>query len=101
MKNSEFKVGSHILVQGNRGIVENITRCKEYDATLTGLCRDTYVLTDENYKKMAEDWKGLKPTGRTATYFTVSFDTEDRLKNTTYNHGTYGCLDEFENYGTW
>lgn len=103
MKNSEFTVGSHILVHGNKGIVEGITRCKEYKALLFNrqLCKSEYVLTEEDASDMRNRGYELIPTGRTATYFTVSFDTEEYLNNTSYNHAQYGCLDEFENYGTW
>lgn len=102
MKNSEFTVGSHILVYGNKGIVESITRCKEYKASINSkLCISEYVLTEEDASDMRNRGYELIPTGRTETHFKVSFDTEEHLKNTSYNHAVYGCLDEFENYGTW
>lgn len=99
MRNKDFSVGDHITVYGFKGIVEKILNCKEYK--VDRLCRDTMVISDEEAKELENKGYTLVETGRTATYFTISFDTDEGLKNTSYNHGSYGCLDEFENYGTW
>jgi len=101
MKNKEFKLGDHILVQGNRGTVESITNMVEYNAKYDGKDLRNYVLSDEQANNMLIKGYELTATGRTATYFKVNFDSEELLKNTGYNHGTYGCIDEYEMYGTW
>lgn len=101
MKNSEFKIGSHITVYGNKGIVENITKCKEYECSYNNKKIDTSVYTEEAVEAMRKKGYILIETGRTATYFTVDFESEKQLKNTAYDHGCYGCIDEYENYGTW
>ena len=69
MKNSEFKVGDNIIVQGNR-------------------------------EKIAEIENVFTETGRTATYFKVYFLGAD-LKGTGYDGGWYGCIDDYEMYGTF
>lgn len=103
MKNSEFRVGSHISVYGNHGIVKAIERLKEYKVDYMGqvIGNGLNVLSDESVERMRAKGYTCEPTGRTATYFTVSFETEESLKGTSYDGGTYGCLDEFGDYGTW
>lgn len=103
MLNKEFKIGSHIVVHGYKGIVEEITNCKEYKMDYKGrvMGNGLAILSDANAEETIAKGYTLIPTGRTATYFTVSFENEPSLKKTSYNGGSYGCLDEFENYGTW
>lgn len=101
MRNSEFKIGDHILVVGNRGIVKDICKCKEVKYGFNGKNCGVQTMTDENIADIIEKGYSVEYTGRTATYFTVSFDTEESLKNTAYDNGTYGCIDDFENFGTW
>lgn len=101
MKNSELKVGSHITICGNKGIVEKVTKCKEYEYSYKDHVIGTSVFTDEAVKVMEEKGYTLVYTGRTATYFDVDFSNDSRVKGTPYDHGCYGCVDEYENYGTW
>lgn len=102
MYNKEYKIGSHISIHGYNGIVEKIINCKEYEVSYkNNLIDKQMILSDENVKAMLQKEYALKSTGRTATYFIVSFNNEESLKNTAYNGGCYGCLDEYEEYGTW
>lgn len=99
MNNKNFKVGDHILVQGNKGVVEELCYSKEYKCK--NLFSGTKILTDETKENLIAKGYELEPTGRTHTSFKVDFKNEESLKNTTFNHGWYGCLDEFEMYGIW
>ena len=100
MKNSEFKVGSHILVQGHKGIVEEITRQKECKYFYKGKEGETVCLEDNQIEDMIQRGFVVEETGRTRTLFKIEF--VDELKHWgQYNHGTYGCLDDYEEYGTW
>lgn len=101
MKNKHFKVGDHILVYGNKGIVKEIYNCKEYKVEYKTTYVDTTCYSDENIKHMIAKGYTVTPTGRTATYFKVKFLSETGLENTAYDNGEYGCLDEYESYGTW
>lgn len=101
MQNSEFEIGSHIIVHGNRGIVESITKCKEYTCIYNSKKIDKALLcTKEEAETLRKDGYTLIATGRTATYFKIDFSLEKQLKNTAYNHTYYGCVDEYENYDT-
>ena len=102
MKNSEFKIGSHITVCGNRGIVENIVNYKEYICIYNGKKIDRKLLyTKEEAEEKLKNGYTLIATGRTATYFKLDFSNEKQLKNTVYDHSYYGCVDDYENYDTW
>lgn len=103
MNNKSFKVGDNIIVSGFRGVVESISNCNEYRVSYNGKVLGNGLEVFDATTAEACRAKGytLEPTGRTATYFTVCFDDNDELKNSSYNHGTFGCLDDFENYGTF
>ena len=103
MKNTEFRIGDHIAVYGNKGIVRDIEHLKEYELSYNGqkIGNGRAVMTDENAADTAARGYTVTPTGRTATYFTVTFENEPGLAGTHYDGGVYGCLDGFENYGTW
>ena len=76
MNNKNFKVGSHILVQGNMGIVEEITNCVEYKVSYGYEDCGERILTEEQTQDMLERGYKLTATGRTATYFKVNFENE-------------------------
>ena len=103
MKNSEFKIGSHIMVQGYKGVVEEIYTYKEYKVDFEGkiLGNGLELVDDDNAENMKAKGYNLVPTGRTGTYFKVSFKDEENIKDTVYDNGTYGCIDDFEEFGTW
>ena len=102
MKNKDFRIGDNILVCGNKGIIAEINNFCEYYIEYNGkpVNDGKTFLTDEDAIETIKNGYTLKPTGKTATYFKVNF-IEESLKNTCYDGGFYGCLDEFENYGTW
>lgn len=104
MENKYFNVGDHISVYGNKGIITGITHCKEYNISFNGKPlrgNGLEVLTDDAAAATKKNGYTLIETGRTATYFKVDFSNEESLKGTVYDGGEYGCLDDFENYGTW
>lgn len=101
MKNSEFKVGSHISVYGHKGIVVSIDRCLEFELSYDGKNLGTHCFNAKQALETAGRGYTLIATGRTATYFIVSFENDEYLKGTGYDNAEYGCLDEFSNYGTW
>lgn len=100
MLNKDFKVGSHITIWGNRGIVEEVERRKEFKYSYEGEFCGTACWNDEQAEEVRQRGYTVEETGRTYSSFKVEF--VDDLKHWgQYNHGHYGCLDEFECYGTW
>ena len=102
MRNSEYRVGSHITVEGNRGIVEEIERYRCYNVSFNGKAIDNRPrpYSEEDVIRMRSQGYEMEETDETTTYFTVSFKGTD-LEGTSYDGGTYGCNDAFECYGTW
>lgn len=101
MRNKDIKVGGHISVYGNRGIVTSVEHLNEYDIKYNGKEVDTGCYREDAVESMRSRGYTVSPTGRTGTYFTVDFSNEPSLKGTPYDGGSYGCLDDFECYGTW
>lgn len=101
MNNKEIKVGGHVTVCGYRGIVTSVDHLAEYQIGYDGKPVDTGCYGAEQVKDMVSRGYTATPTGRTGTYFTVDFSNEPSLKGTPYDGGCYGCLDDFECYGTW
>ena len=103
MKNKDFKINDNIIVQNYKGKITNIINCKQYEISYNGekVNNGLTVLTDTAARKTIENGYTLKPTGKTATYFTVKFNDNEDIKHTVYDNAVYGCLDEFETYGTY
>lgn len=99
----EFKIGDHITAYGNKGIVKDITRCKEYKVDFDGysIGNGLDIISDIAYEEMKNNGYNMIPTGRTATYYKIKFINGSGLENTTYDNETYGCLDEYTDYDTW
>lgn len=103
MKNKDFRINDNIIVQGYRGKIINITNCIEYKISYNNeiIGNGLTVLTIENAEETIKKGYTLTPTGRTATYFQVKFNDDEDIKNTAYDSGTYGCIDDFECFGTY
>lgn len=101
MNNKEIKVGSHVAIYGYRGIVTSVEHLGEYHIEYDGKDVDTGCYSTLSVEDMRSRGYTVTATGRTGTYFTVDFSGEPSLKGTAYDGGHYGCLDDFECYGTW
>lgn len=103
MKNKDFKVNDNIIVQGYKGKIIEIINCLQYEISYNGkpVHNGLTVMTNEAAQKTIANGYTLIPTGKTATYFKVKFNDNENIKNTVYDNGTYGCLDDYEMYGTY
>lgn len=101
MKNKDIKVGVNVTVCGYRGVVTSVERLGEFQIEYDGKPVGTGCYSMEAVESMRSRGYTVTPTGRNGTYFTVDFSGEPSLKGTAYDGGCYGCLDDFECYGTW
>ena len=100
MYNQNYEVGSHIAIQGRKGIVEEIYKTRQCKYYFDGKKCGIQNFSNQQIQEMAERGYKFQETGRTHTTFTVKFLDKDLIK-TPYNHGHYGCWDDVEHFGKW
>ena len=96
---NEFKVGERIRVYGSEGIVTGIHKELAGQLYYDGKpCGGESHYSEKNLKAIEPKGYTFEQTG-TCTYLQVAFDGD--LKNTAYDGGWYGGLDDVVAYGEY